>query len=906
MLKKILLNTFLLLFSCGILAQVELRIKNDDALRNMSPAAKHTIVAEVENKSNKTQFIRTVLDIEDNWEIISGESVGKLLPYERKSVFITVYVPNDVIPGSRRAKLHLVTAELAVLQSIPLEIFVPEYHRLVINKLSSPEIVVAGETIINKFEILNKGNVDEEVILYTGNDLKGGTTREIVADSSLVITITKETDKNFGKIRTENVHLNVVRVGATNETVRGYATTKVYPVKMEDEDDYFRFPIEASLYYNSFYSQDNKFSSFLVEAKGDGYFDQNKTHFFDFIIRTPNQNTINRFGMNDQYSFEYDYKNELNIILGDYSYRPNRLGFISRYGFGLKVDYKTNNTTLTGFYSKPRLAFSYTESLVGFKIQEQISNTFNIGASLSQSKENVLIDTGLSPEIEMKSGQILVLESNYKTEKTLINHESSISFTDESIGTAHDLRVNQKYEDFNYNGSFTLAGKDYFGGLGNSFRYSNNLNYFQEKWGLGAGQALSKINERYNPIYSLPEPFYENYFITGNYKINQKNHTYIRFNNVLREDKQLIKSYHYKEYGFDYTYRYLNEGLSLSFNGRVSKTKNLLSQDTSYRSTYGNNLSGSYQVSPSLGLRANLNHNYTNRYGASGNITNFYNYGMGFNLNLKGRLNLSAMYNSGFSPEQNYLQRDFININFSTKINKIHRLSARLNYYENALASNNKEIFSYLKYTYLFGAPLKRINWRGSLTGTISAKDKTININKIKLHGSGKDTYTNAFGNFELKNLPLGNNFIMIDESTLPFGVVCTQRIPLEIDIKKDNIAQLNIELVRAATLTGKLTINDTTNTDKEIDLHGYIKLEGSSHTYYTESKKNGSFEIKSIVPGNYTIKIMRLKNDYDLKPLHLKQHVTLKEGEIVTTKIILKKKKRIVKFKQSEFSIKM
>ncbi|HEA81452.1 MAG TPA: hypothetical protein ENI01_13415, partial [Maribacter sp.] len=836
MFKEILFYAFFLLFSCGLLAQVEIRIKNDNALRNMTPASKHTIVAEVENTSNKTHYIRTILDLEDNWEIISGGTVGNLLPYQKKSIFITIYVPSNVSPGKRKAQLHLVTAEKAILQSISLDIIVPEYHRLVINKLSSPELVIAGETIENKFEILNKGNVDENIILYTGNDLKEGTTREVLADSSLVITITKETDKNFGKIRTENIHLNIVRVGDTKETIRGYATTKVYPIKMDKEDDFFRFPIEASVYYNTIYSQDNKFSSFLVEARGDGYFDQDKIHFFDFIIRTPNQNTINRFGMNDQYSFEYDYNNEFNVILGDYSYRPNRLGFISRYGFGLKLDYKFKNTTITGFYSKPRLAFSYSESLVGFKIQNQVSTTFNIAASLSQSKENVLIDRRISPEVEMQTGQILVLESNYKTDQTIINHESSISLSDSKVGTAHDLRVNQKYGDFNYNGNLTIAGKNYFGGLGNSFRYSNSLNYFQKKWGLSAGQALSRINERYNPIYSLPEPFYENYFISGNYKINQQNHTNIRFSNVLREDKQLEKSYHYKEYGFDYTYRYLNQGLSLSFNGRVSKTRNLLGFDTSYKSTYGHNLSGSYQISPTFGLRANLNHNYTNRYGASGNVTNFYNYGLGFNLNLRGRLNLSAMYNSGFSPEQDYLQRDFINLNFSTKINKVHRLSARLNYFENVLASNNKEVFSYLKYTYSFGAPLKRVNWRGSMTGTISAKDTSININKIKLNATGKDSYTDAFGNFEIKNLPLGNNFIMLDESTLPFGVVATQKIPLAVEIEKDEIAQLKIELVRAATLNGKLKIDDLINVNTSIDLHGYIKLEGVSHTYYTES----------------------------------------------------------------------
>ncbi|WP_072994574.1 carboxypeptidase-like regulatory domain-containing protein [Pseudozobellia thermophila] len=893
-----------LLFSCNLLAQVDIRIKNDSVLYDMRPESKRTLVAEVENLSDTVQFVRTVLDLEDNWEIISNGFTGNLRPGEKRLVLVTVYVPNKVLPGKRRANLRLLSFKEKVLKSIALQMLVPEHHRLSISKLSSPDLVFAGETIYNKFEIVNKGNVDEEVMLHSDSDIEGARAQKIEAGSSLVITLKKETDKRFRKMKTENTHLSLVRTGDSVVTARGYALTKVYPLKMEAEDAFFRFPIEASLYYNTFNSKENNYASFMVETRGEGYLDQGKSHHFDFLVRTPNQNRVNRFGMNDQYSFTYDYDNEFNVVLGDYSYRPHRLGFVSRYGFGLKMEYHSGNTKFTTFYAKPRLPFLYTESIAGLKVGQKLSETFTVGASIASSTENVLSANTLSLEPELRTGQILVVESGYKTKNTLINHESSISTVNSTTGSAHDLSVSQKLDNVSYNGSFTFAGKNYFGGLGNSLRYANSLSYRHGKWGVGAGQALSKVNERYNPVYALPEPFYENYYIVGDYKIGKRQQVNVRWSNAVREDRQVQKSYHYKEHGLDYTYRYMHQGLSLSLNGRFSKTRNILSLDKTYRSTYGHNLSGAYRLTTVLGLRANMNHNYTNRYGISGQTSNFYNYGLGFNLNLKGRTTLSAMFNSGFSPEDSYLQRDFINLNLNTKIRRVHRLSVRLNYYENALAANRREVFSFLKYTYSLGAPLKRIRWRGTLGGSILTHNKGISVDRVKVNASGQDTYTDAFGNFEIKNLSVGTNYLVIDESTLPIGVVAVQRMPIEIDVRQDKEVQCEIELVEAAMVEGSLLLGQNKGGEAP-NLEGYLKLEGAVHTYYTESDKNGKFTIKSLVPGSYELSVVRLKHENDLKPSKT-YRITLAEGETLETTVELAKKDRGIKFRSSGFSVKI
>ncbi|QWX84015.1 hypothetical protein H0I23_16450 [Cellulophaga sp. HaHaR_3_176] len=906
MYKGIILFFIIFLSSFCVLAQVDIRLKSNDVIANMTPESKHTIVFEVQNMSEDMQFVRTILDLENDWEIISGGFVGDLKPLERKLVFITVYVPGKTKPGDRFVKLHLITSKKAILKSLPIKLTVPDNHQIIVNKLSSPELVIAGETIETVFEIRNRGNVTEKLELVSENDIVGGSIREIKPDSTLVITLIKETDDRNEVIRSENIFLNVIRKEPSKQVIRGYAVTKVYPTKMKREDAYFRLPVEASFYLNSFNSPDVNYSSYLLEAKGEGFLDLNSEHYFNFLIRTPNQRTVNRFGMNDQYTMSYRFKEDFNVIIGDYSYRANRLGFVSRYGFGFKYDSKIKNWNLIAFYSKPRFDNLYTESIVGVKVLNNISESLNVGISLSHSKENQLVQTNIGNELINQTGQIAVFETNYKTKNTTINHESSVSFTGLNNDQAHDLRVNQKIQNFIYTGNVTVVGKNYFGGLSNSFRYSNNIRYFLKKWGVSAGQALSKVNERYNPQFSLPEPYYENYFISANYRINQKHYTNVRFSNVLREDKQEIKSYFYKEYGLDYSYRYLYQGLSLSFTGRVAKTKNMLSLDNTYRNTYGNNLSASYQVSPFIGFRGNINQNYTNRYGVDGNATNYYNYGLGFNLNHKGRFHLSVTYNSGFSPEDDYLQRDFINLNFGAQIDKSHKISARLNYYENPFSRNNKELFSFLKYTYSFGAPIKRIYWQGSVNGSVFTNDGEVNVSKIKIIASGKNVYSDDFGNFELKNLSEGKNYVMIDDATLPMGIVTVQKMPLEVDIVKNEQASLNIELVRSGTIKGELKIFNSNDEVDNVGLESHLKIEGKDNTYYTESDRNGLFTLKSIVPGDYVISVMRLKKGSDLKTVNKIQNIKVNKGEVHSVEVFLKRKERTIKFKSSNFNVKL
>ena len=112
--------------------------------------------------------------------------------------------------------------------------------------------------------------------------------------------------------------------------------------------------------------------------------------------------------------------------------------------------------------------------------------------------------------------------------------------------------------------------------------------------------------------------------------------------------------------------------------------------------------------------------------------------------------------------------------------------------------------------------------------------------------------------------------------------------------------------MVKAATLKGQFKIEEATKGEKTISLEGYLKIEGEGHTYYTESKEDGSFEVKGMVPGDYRLSIISLKNEKEFKKLSSEQHIKLLEEQEQSIEIALHKKARAIQFKQSNFSISM
>ncbi|MFI8379150.1 hypothetical protein [Leeuwenhoekiella sp. NPDC079379] len=561
---------------------------------------------------------------------------------------------------------------------------------------------------------------------------------------------------------------------------------------------------------------------------------------------------------------------------------------------------KVKNWTFTAFYSNPRL-FTFNDSpLYGTQVKYAINPRLQMGLSLAASNGTI---RGASNKIEAnenEKGQIATLSLDYKNKNTFIESEFSGSFTNLHTDYAGYLNLIQTYKNLTYSGTLTLTGENYFGSIRNSLQYSNNLFYKFNKWNVSTGNTVSRVNQRLNPLFYAAEPYFENTFILLGYRFNQKHSVDVRADQRQREDQLEPKSYFYKEKGITYRYLFSGGRFNFNFNGRVSKTRNLLSNFDGYRDSYAHNANASYMLFSGLSLRVGLNDNYNNRYGNSGLSTSYTRYNLGINYNLYKVINFNGSYNSGFSPDDSYLRRDFINANLAVRVSKNHLFEIRANYFENAGAINNRELSAFGKYTYSFGAPLKRTMEQGGVDGYIFSEDDTISVENIKIITTGQRIASNEQGEFRLNNLPLGKNYVFIDDSSLPENIVSTRKAPFEVNVTSNHTADLSIELVKAAVVNGKINLISKKDT---IGYKGYVKLSGDDYNYFIETDTKGNFIFKNIVPANYELTLIRFKNENDYYKIS-DNNITASSGKQEDIQIYLTAKERKIKFNTTNFII--
>ena len=859
---------------------------------------KHTLVIEIEKLGVKDfDFDFTVL-LPEAWSLISLTPSAKLKGTSKKLIFLTFNIQGNAAPGKQEAILFVKNNKGAVVKTKALNFKVAKNYSLEVFNISAPEYVQAGETIETTFGVRNIGNTRHPINLESKNSIEGSLNRNLAPDSLMVVTVTEKTNKRLNSISSIYMELMVVSEG-DNTKKRSYKEVRVIPKRIKQKDPYLRFPVEASLLYNSYTQKGKHFSTLSAELRGSGYLDEVENHHLNFTFRGPKQLNLRRFGTADQYSVIYKYKDLTTVYLGDHGYRIDRLGFSNRYGMGFRLDQRINDFTLTAFYSKPRLNAFNNQAVYGAKAQYKINNDVNIGVSLSRSKK----EEGYVNDIDFQNlsnvGQIITFNGNYIKKGTRIALESSTSLTKESVNTANFLSINQQYKNWNYNGNITIADKKYYGTLKNSIRFNSSLGYRYKKWYALVGARISRVNENLDTLYYNSQPYTENYDASLNYRLNRKHQFRLRLTKRKREDQMKIKNYYYKEYGVNYNYRFFDRKYSYGINGAVNNTKNLLALNSDYRRTYNNAVNGSVSVLNNFRVNGNFSHSFTNRYGNSDSNNHYFGYGAGLGYVLNPYFSVNTNYNSGFSPEDNYLIQNNFTFNMQAQIHNRHFLEIRSNYYQRPGSFYDKELFAFAKYTYRFGVPLKKVINQGGVLGNVNSEDASINVANIQIVAGGVTVVTDEYGNFELNNLNVGVNYIIVVTSSLQEGVMTTSKIPYEVTVVADEMSDLNITLMKTGGLKGKLQLQSR----KPYSLKAYLKIFNDNYTYNIATRTDGSFQLNTLAPGVYNVKVINMAQKNELFDTSNNFKVEVISGKIVNKVFALKLKTRKIKFKSNNFN---
>lgn len=875
------------------------QIKAKQSQGTFKPGGRHSLAFEVSNNTDAIVQLNPEMKLPKGWNLITAGGNFSLGNGASKMVLVSFFIPFNESPGEQSGDFILVNDNREAIGSLKVKFTVEEFHNVQIRNITAPENIQAGEVIEAVFELRNEGNSTERLSVRTSNELLDDEFYEIAPDSAVLVRVKEKSNAQANGIQMISCDLEVT-VESTGKSKKAYSTTKVFPTKIAKKDAYFRFPIEASVYHNIYSNSEEYQSSQFYELRGNGYLDLKQDHHLNFIVRAPNQSNLTRFGVNDQYSLIYRYKDSTRVFIGDHVFNINRLGFMGRFGFGAKVDQRIGKWELSAFFTKPRLYAISEEPIFGGKVNYWPTDKLNLALSITSSKEIAQYYNYTAVKSAGESGQIITFSTDYEDEKTSVQMEVATSVSANSMDYAGDVNVSHREGRLSYRGNLTLAGEDFFGSLSNSVRYSNSLSYNLSKVNLSVGQGYSKVHERRDTTLYGMLPYFENYFASVGYRLNQSHFINVRADYRAREDRGERAVFNYQERGVDYRYKYSRNRWVVNFNGRIAQTRNLLSENRDIRNTFGEFLNINYRVTSGLSLRGNFNHNRTNRYNRTNVLTDYYLYGGGLNAKVSQKFRIGASYNSGFSPEETYRKRDFVNANALWRIGKKHQLEARVNYYMNPNTVNNKELFAFLKYTYRFGAPLKKVLKQGGIKGRIISRDPSIKLKGIQVIASGSTVKSDAQGRFEVNNLPVGSGYILVDESTLPSDVVLISKLPYEVRIEEGRSTELVLELTKAANLVGRLALE--AGADGK-DLSAYLKLENGDNTYYVESDKNGAFAFKKIVPGSYQLSIVRMKVEKEIESVVQEMIIDTNEsGNPLVFSV--KPKERKITIKKSNFKI--
>ncbi|MEC7784069.1 MAG: carboxypeptidase-like regulatory domain-containing protein [Bacteroidota bacterium] len=877
--------------------EAELVLTLKTTQKSFDPNSRHTLVFEVYNQSKASKQIKVLPILPTSWQLLSVSAINHLAPAEKKLVLVQFFIPSYQAAGQAPITVNLNTQN-ELIRSKNYTINVATHQDIRVEPLPAAPNLEGGTLFKSSFEIKNMGNQTAALKINSSTFIDGFKEIQLKSDADTIIVVQQSTPKLvhaplkvINDLEVENVN--------TQEKKYAYNSTTIYPSKIKQKDPFFRYMIDASVYYNSFTNSNDHFSIMTAEVKGNGFLDIPKEHFLSFIVRGPQKINVRRFGITDQYSLIYRYKDATTVKAGDHGYQLNRLGFGSRFGIGFSLDHSINSRlTFSALYVKPRLYTSNNSSFYGVKAQYLLSPSFGAGISISQSKESVYRSFSQKKTNNNDFGQIATINFDYQNARHFLYSETSLSNFKGDIQYAQMLNAGTRLGNFRFNGNFTVAAKNYFGTVSNGLQLNTNITYAKNKWNLSLGQSLSKIIQNIDPRFSSAAPYFKNYFARLGFKIDQASLLSIRLDHRLREDRLMPRNYFYKEMGMDYQYSLNLPRLNLNFNGRIAKTKNMLLTQSYYLNNYFHGVNINYNLLKAFSVRGGFNHSYTSRYSLDGKTSHNYRYSLGLSTSINA-LRFNLLYTSGFTPEYYHLKRDYLNASIFYSINNHHHFEIRANYYENPGFQNAKEVLASAKYTYRFGIPLKRTISAGGIKGYIQVPKNYQLKEGIELSINGKTVVADKNGYFEINNVSVGKQFLFVDQSKLPKHLILGTKNPIELDIIKNQSQDIIIPLVEAASLRGNLNKAPKDSFVPKMLIH----LKNDENAYTLRSNPDGTFHFKEIIPGSYDLNFQFLGTNMDYKAIPTKQ-ITLNAASAKSITIDIEKKVRQVIFKSKKLYI--
>ncbi|MBI5099042.1 MAG: hypothetical protein HZB30_07350 [Nitrospirae bacterium] len=821
----------------------------------------------VSHSSEDEEVFSEELNLPADWQILVPDGNPFTLSAKGREVKVIAFS----VPVTAPAGIYTVTYSIrsrrdyGITDNDSFSVVVLPVLKLQVIIEDKPDVVIAGDTYDVKARLINRGNSRQTVAI----EIKGThdyhmkiEPAEVTLDpgKSQILRIQIQTDNKLKEKITYILSINAKTEKSENGGISSEqsASVVIIPRMTGEFDPYHR--LTANLKFTSV-SEDGS-SGFQTELSGSGSLDEEGKNRIDFLFRTPDIQDKSMFGERDEYRVSY-YNPLFDLHFGDRSYTLSPLTERYKYGKGLEVNIHPGNFGAGAFYLETRWDKPEQKEFgtyVRYKFREGFSvqgNFLDKSIKLNSSSENKDKIYSVQSEINLNE------KMNIDVEYGLDNSDR----VEKSSGTAYKLRLNGQLSDrTSYFFEKVYAGPKFFGYYNDTDFTTGAITvpiYRKLLWTFSFHILKDNLDfESLLKSIANKETVYRTGF---SYSLPSGTVTSLEYEKFHREDRLLPSDYNFIEkvyiLGLGQTFKKTGFQTYIERGNLQNKLSDNLSTGLERYSLYSYfNLSEKMTFS----FYAITGHE---RYAAAPERTKSVGISAAWRPvnNFKVNINYQQNY---LNQEKNRRQDSQISNIIYTLPNQ-HFLTFR-SYWARRKGIKEESSFT-LSYTIPMQIPVSKKKSIGMLKGIVyDVENKNTPIPNVVLSVGEATAVTDLQGEFIFPSLKPGSYFLKIEKGSIGLNRVITEKLPVSAEVKGGETERIEIDVVTACRIAGKIKVFDFLNHDKNSlqDTGGLsntlLEITDGKEIIRKLTDEDGSFSFEDIRPGKWAIKIYG-----DNLPLH-------------------------------------
>lgn len=894
--KKI-LYIFLLFIHIAVLAQKQPIVSMADFLPNSKPGQFTTIF--VNTNFEKSDSIEAILRLPENWRLV----LSKESPNEKGYLkYIYTYSsPKFTASGKYFIQLDFFKKGLLVVSKIT-EAEIESIKNIEFSELSHPQFVKEGDTLHVEYLIQNLGNSLEKFKLNsTRGWLNIADTLHLQPNNQKVIKVSQYIQKTKESYWQTTSSLELEEIGGEKKYIQS-VSVPVFSSTQKKVDLYHRLPVEIGLGYFNYSLDGHSQGAMQYFTQGSGYLDVKEKHNIDFVIRGPNQQDFPQIGSYDQYSFEYEYDQNLKIKIGDYINRVSNLIEFSRFGRGLQFEKSFDRLNLKGFYQNARF-FEQQKNAWGAALDYKLSENFKVGVNYTNKglyKNNAFFRTsilGLSSVITNKNGTV-------ETELAVSNKMNKYDF-----GFYNQFLY--QFLKFNFSSQLILTGKDFDGFYTNSRLIVNSLSYsFNSKISVGFNNNFTRINPALDLQLFNTSPLNKTNSLFLSMFPTKKQMIFLNYTKQEREDRQVPSNFHFKEEYANASYSFVTDWATIFLQGRYGNSVNLLFGDNQAAAkSISDLIQPMFRIQKWLWVGGYFEHQHTSKFNQNNDLENLFYFGGNLRANHKNKFFFNIMYRNNYAPDEFFVKRTFLDASIELDLKRHNfRAVAGRTYLPGITALNQNTMFLSLNYSLKLNIPLKKNKSISNVKGRVYGINNSQSLGGIMMQMGHYQSITDQYGNFSFENILPDRYHISFPSDERMIGWTPELRTSLEIEAKADSTHMLQIPLIKTGGVIGKVKLeiderNQVINAGKPKP-QILLKIQNNEESYLTKLNEYQEFSFKEIKPGEWKITVLLTSNSEGYEVLEKEKIINIEPEIISKADFVVKQSERKIYFSSKEFKL--